>query len=83
MTDTVLTVQDMIKAASQGSPSGFEDAFNSMLMPKIAAALDAKRTEVAQNYFEPQQADTEVEDQDENTENNTGSSEETSASHEG
>jgi uncharacterized protein YciW len=84
MTETVkqLTVQDMIRAAMDQSPSNFDDAYQSVLADKIADAIDAKKAEVAQNYFEPQQVNTEVEDQDENTETDSRS-DETSTSDEG
>lgn len=94
MTDEtqVLTIQDMINAVKADSPSGFDAAFNDTIGARIAAALDAKRDEVAQNYFEPQQqdqqtetdeVDLEAEDDNEDTETDSGSDEETSTDDKG
>lgn len=88
MSDGQFTIADMLKAAQTGSPSDFQAAFNSVLLDKAAAAIEAKRSEVAQNYFgtqdqeESQEEDSEIdsdnnneEDTDENTETTVGTQE--------
>lgn len=84
MTDKQYTIQDMIGAAKDESPSDFNDAFNSLVLDKIADVIQAKKIEVAQNYFNYTDESEEQESQetpasdanegntDENTETVTG-----------
>lgn len=51
MSDKEYTISDMIGAATAGSPSDFQTAFNSNVMDRVAAAIEAKKIEVAKNYF--------------------------------
>lgn len=70
MSDTQLTVADMVKAASAESPSDFQDAFASVMLDKIADAIEAKKVEIAKNYFNYEDAeDTSVEQEEEPNEN--------------
>ncbi len=69
MSDVQINVSDMIAAAKAESPSDFQTAFNSIIIDKVAAALEAKRQEVAQNYFNTS-AEQSAEDQEENTDEN-------------
>lgn len=51
MSDKQFTIDDMIGAASKESPSEFQAAFNSIVLDKISDAIQAKKIEVAKNYF--------------------------------
>lgn len=78
MSDKQFTIQDMIGSVNQESPSEFQNAFNDLILDKIAAAVDAKKQEVAQNYFnnvsdEEEHTDEENEEiTDEDTETTVG-----------
>lgn len=69
MSDINLTVTDVIQAAQAQSPSDFQSAFNSLMMDKIAAAIEVKRTEVAQNYFNTDNETSEEQPEDQSNEN--------------
>lgn len=79
MSDKEFTIQDMVGAISNESPSEFQNAFADLVLDKIAAAVDAKRQEVAQNYFntasdesaEETEEEQAGEDNEENTDENT------------
>ena len=45
------TLADMIKFSSDQKPLEFGNAFSSLIAPKIDAAINAKKIEVAQNMF--------------------------------
>lgn len=64
MSDVQYTIQDMINAAKDQSPSNFQAAFNDIMINQISTALDAKKAEIAQNYFDVNgdQETTETED---------------------
>ena len=52
-------VKDMVDSLSQGDNIGAEKAFKDALAGKISAALDTKRTDVAQSWLnEPQEMPT-------------------------
>ncbi len=51
MSDKQFTIDDMIGAASKESPSEFQSAFNALVLDKISDAIQAKKIEVAKNYF--------------------------------
>ena len=42
---------DLIKFAAEGKPAQFQNAFNELMGAKVVDLIDAKRVEVAQNYF--------------------------------
>lgn len=81
MSDVQISVSDMIAAAKAESPSDFQTAFNSLIIDKVAAALEAKRQEVAQDYFntsaeqsaEEQEVDPNEEPETNTVENSDGS----------
>lgn len=45
------TIDDMISSAIDKKPETFKDAFNSIMAAKVAAAVEAKKQEVAANMF--------------------------------
>lgn len=51
MSDAQYTIRDMINAAKDESPSNFQAAFNDIMINQISTALDAKKAEIAHNYF--------------------------------
>ena len=57
MSDTQLTVGDMVNAAREESPSDFQSAFASVMLDKIADAIEAKKVEIAKNYFNYEDAE--------------------------
>lgn len=50
------TTDDMIGYAIEKKPEDFKAAFNDIMVDKIAAAIDAKKQEVASNYFNDEEA---------------------------
>ena len=77
------TISDMIDSAARGSPSDFQTAFKDLVLDKIAAAIDQKRIEVAQNYFSPDEGEeTEEQDTTEDNEENTDENNETDSGNE-
>jgi hypothetical protein len=66
MSETEYTVNDMVQAAGQESPSDFQSAFASIMLDKIADSIEAKKIEIAKNYFNYEDAeDTSVEQEEE------------------
>lgn len=65
MEDEKLTVADMVNAAGNESPSEFEDAFASVMLDKIADAIEAKKIEIAKNYFNYEDAEDNSAEQEE------------------
>lgn len=57
MSDTQYTVSDMVQAAGEQSPSNFQTAFASIMLDKIAASVEAKKVEIAKNYFNYEDAE--------------------------
>ena len=51
------TIDDMVTAARNDSPSDFQSAFASVVLDKIADAIDAKKIEIAKNYFNYEDAE--------------------------
>jgi len=49
--ESTYSIQDLVKFSYDQKPLDFEQAFNSILSGKIADAVDAKKTEVAQYMF--------------------------------
>jgi len=72
MSDPQYTIADMVHAAGNDSPSDFQDAFASVVLDKIADAVNAKKIELAKNYFnyeDPEDTSGEQEEEpDEDTE---------------
>lgn len=60
MSDTPLTLNDLIRATRDESPSDFQTAFNELIQQRVVDAVEAERAVVAQNYFGAEQ---EVDDQ--------------------
>ena len=67
MTDNAYNVTDLIKFSAGQNPIDFEQAFNSLMVDRIQAAVDAKKVEVAQNMFAGE-AETEEEFESEESE---------------
>lgn len=66
MSDPQYTIDDMVNAARNDSPSDFQSAFASVVLDKIADAIEAKKVEIAKNYFNYEDAeDTSVEQEEE------------------
>jgi hypothetical protein len=79
MTDKQFTIADMIGAVNDESPSGFQAAFNSLVLDKIQDAISAKKAEIASNYFNYEDETEEEEDTEEETsdaESNEGTDDE-------
>ena len=65
MDNEPVTVQDLISLSYEQKPIEFENAFNSLILDRVAKAVDDKKIEVAQFMFNPQEEDSEVEDESE------------------
>lgn len=66
MSEPTFTVNDMIQAAGEESPSAFQSAFASIMLDKIADSIEAKKIEIAKNYFNYEDSeDTSVEQEEE------------------
>lgn len=66
MSEPTYTVNDMVQAAGEESPSNFQSAFASIMLDKIADAIEAKKVEIAKNYFNYDDAEeTSVEQEEE------------------
>jgi hypothetical protein len=75
MTDKQFTIADMIGAVKDESPSGFQAAFNSLVLDKIQDAISAKKVEIASNYFNYED-ETEEEEETSDAESNEGTDDE-------
>ena len=51
-------VNQLIQFAGQQKAVDFKNAFNDIVMDRIATALETKRQEVAQKYFDSNKAET-------------------------
>lgn len=51
-----VTVHDLISLSYDQKPIEFQDAFNALIMDKVAQAVDQKKIQVAQNMFSDQSA---------------------------
>lgn len=72
MSDKEYTISDMIGAAAAGSPSDFQTAFNATVLDKVAAAIEAKKVEIAKNYFNYEDAvETDTAEQEEESNEDT------------
>jgi hypothetical protein len=65
MSEKQYTIDDMINAARAESPSDFQSAFASIVLDKIADSIEAKKIEVAKNYFNYEDADAEASEEQE------------------
>jgi hypothetical protein len=63
MSDKQYTIDDMIKTAADKDAVEFQNAFNDVLLQKIADKVEAQKQELAKNYFN-QGEEQPVEDQD-------------------
>jgi hypothetical protein len=71
MSEPEVNYSDMIAAAKKESPSEYQDVFNRLMMDKVAAAVEAERINVAQNFFnkeEPSEEDETINNEDESNE---------------
>lgn len=61
-----MTIADIIKAAHDGSPVDVQNAFNNVIQAKMAAAIEARREELAQSLYDSDEEldDDELEDSD-------------------
>jgi len=65
MSDPNTAIEDMVNAARNDSPSDFQDAFATAMLDKIADSIEAKKIEIAKNYFNYEDAeDTSVEQEE-------------------
>ncbi len=53
MTEIEYRIADLINFSSNQKPIEFEDAFKTVLQNKVAAAIDARKVELAQSMFNP------------------------------
>ena len=68
MTDKQFSIADMIGAVNDESPSGFQTAFNALVLDKIQDAISTKKIEIANNYFNYEdESEEEVETEEENS----------------
>lgn len=56
-----VTVADLIGNAADQSPEAFRATFDELMHDKVVAALDAKKQEVAANYFNQADAEEDLE----------------------
>lgn len=65
MSDPQYTIDDMVNAARNDSPSEFQSAFASVVLDRVADAIEAKKLDIAKNYFNYEDAeDTSVEQEE-------------------
>jgi len=57
MSDKEFTIDDMVVAAHNGSPSDFQSAYATVMLDKIADAIEAKKIELARTYFNYEDAE--------------------------
>jgi phosphoribosylformimino-5-aminoimidazole carboxamide ribonucleotide (ProFAR) isomerase len=62
-----VTVADLIGQAAEQSPEGFRQTFDQLMHDKVVAAIDARKQEVASNYFNAQSNEPELDTEDEDT----------------
>lgn len=74
MSDKQYTIDDMIKTAADKDAVEFQNAFNDVLLQKIADKVEAQKQELAKNYFN-QGEEQPVEDQPAEVQDTTDGSE--------
>ena len=57
MSDKQFTIDDMVVAAHNDSPSDFQSAYATVMLDKIADAIEAKKIELARTYFNYEDAE--------------------------
>ena len=65
MSEREFTIQDMISAAISQTPSEFQNAFNSVILNKVADNIAAQKEIVAKDYFNKFSDDDQVEEDEE------------------
>ena len=83
MSDVQFTIADMVRSARGENPSEFQTAFDAIILDKIAAAVETKKADIAQNYFNADETEeeessdtvTNEDDSNENTEATAGTEE--------
>lgn len=65
-----INVSDLIQQAKDQKASDFQTAFNAIMLDKAAAAVEARRQEIAKSFFTPEQDEPE-EKEEANTDENT------------
>lgn len=60
-----LSVNDLLRHSFEQKPIDFENAFNSIMVDRLAAAIDDKKLSIAQRMFGGEQEDYEEEDVEE------------------
>jgi hypothetical protein len=60
-----LTIDDMVVAARNDSPSDFQTAFADVVLDRIADAIEAKKLDIAKNYFNYEDAEQSSAEQEE------------------
>lgn len=63
-------ISGIIAAAKAQSPSDFQSAFNSLMLDKIATAVELKKAEVAQSFFKTDDETSATDEQEENPDEN-------------
>ena len=63
-----MTIADIIKAAHDGRPVDAADAFNNVIQSKMAAAIDARRDELANSLYGSAEDNNETDDDIEDVE---------------
>lgn len=56
-----MNVADIIRNVFDNKPKNAEDAFNSAIQQKMAGAIEARRQEVAQEFYGSSNSDVDVE----------------------
>lgn len=62
-----VTVNDLIHSAAQQNAVDFRSAFDAMMLDKVAAAVQAKKQEIAQTYFDQEKQEAESNEDTETT----------------
>ena len=75
MSDKQFTINDMIGAVRDNSPSDFQAAFDALIVQRLSDRVDAERKVVAQQYFNTEDDSSEENEEtpDENSEASAGS----------
>jgi hypothetical protein len=61
---TEYTTDDLVKFSLNQQPIEFENAFNSLMVDRLATAINDKKTEMAQTIFRDQEEEDEDNGQD-------------------
>lgn len=57
MSETQTAIDAMVNATRNDSPSDFQDAFATAMLDRIAGTIEAKKIEMARNYFNYEDAE--------------------------